>query len=112
MNEIRPTSTPAEDRALVHLQAVLFKSELPADHPAHARLDAVIERTRPLVLAEEIPGTLEQTDTDPLAFAFFSVGAVCLLAAGALRGFSLVASLILVLAGCTFIHLAYDKAGY
>ena len=114
MNEIRPTSTPAQDRELTFRQAILLRDDLPADHPGIAKLNEIIERNRPLSLAAEVPGTLEvaRDEEHPLAFVFFSVGAVFFMTGGALREFSLAATIVLFLAGCVFMHLAYDKAGY
>lgn len=112
-SEVRPVSTPAQDRDISFRQAILLRDDLPADHPGRAKLEEIIDRNRPLVIAEEIHGTLERTAEEPcLAFMFFCVGAVCFTTGGALREFSLVATIILFLAGCVFIHLAYDKAGY
>lgn len=111
MNSTRPTTTPAEDRAIVHTQALLFLSDLPADHPARARIEAVIDRTRPLIIAAEPADELD-LDHSALAFVFFCIGSVLMVTGGMLREFSLVATILLFLAGCVFIHLAYEKGGY
>jgi hypothetical protein len=109
--EVRPSTTPAEDRAIVHAQALLFLIDLPSGHPARARIEAVVDRTRPLILAEEAHAEAD-LDHSFLAFVFFITGAALFMTGGALREFSLVATIILFLAGCVFTHLAYEKGGY
>lgn len=109
--EARPTTTPAQDRAQIYHQALIFRSSLPPGHPATPLIEDMVNRHAPLVVTEEAHAEAD-LDHSFLAFLFFIVGAALFMTGGALHEFSLVATIILFLAGCVFTHLAYDKAGY
>lgn len=105
----RPVSTAAEDRATVYSMASMLKASLPAGHPGHAKLDELLQRHAPLVIATPAEAKAI-ADSDSLALIMAAASAILYTAAGYVAHWSISGAITAALLGALALNIAFDRS--